>query len=102
MKKEALTGQATEEQIKAWKEKHRDIFFTKADGHIAYFCKPTRQKLGYAMTMQNDPLKMSESLLKSCFVGGSDVFTSDTEFMLGAAELMEQLISIKKVELGKL
>jgi len=102
MSKETLTGQATDEQIKAWKEKHGNVFFTKAEGNIAYFRKPTRQELGYAMTMQNDPLKMSESLLKSCYIFGSDVFTTDTEFMLGAAELMERLISVKKVELGKL
>jgi hypothetical protein len=102
MSKEKLNGQATEEQIKEWKEKHGKVYFTKADGHIAYFRKPKRQEIGYSMTLQNDPLKASEALLKSCFVGGSEVFITDAGFLLGAAELMDKLISIKKVELGEL
>jgi hypothetical protein len=101
-KEEKLTGQATDEQIKALKKKHGDIFFTKAEGHIAYFRKPTRQELGYAMSAQSDPLKMSELILKSCFIDGSDIFTTDTGFMLGTAELREQLSDVKSVELGKL
>ena len=102
MATEKLKGQATEEQIKEWKEKHGKVFFTKAECHIAYFRRPKRQELGYAMSMQNDPLKMSEMLLKNCFIDGSDVFITDTEFMLGAAELIEKLLAVKKVELGKL
>ena len=97
-----MNGQATEVQIKKWKEEHGDVFFAKSDGHIAYFRKPKRQELSYSMTMQDDPLKMAESLLKSCFIGGSEVFLNDLEFLLGAAELMDQLMAVKKAELGKL
>ena len=41
-KKENLIGQATTEQINAWKEQHGDIFAFKVDGHICYLRKPTR------------------------------------------------------------
>ena len=99
---EILIGQATEQQIKEWKGKHGDIFFAKSEGHIGYFKKPNRPEVGYAMSQQGDPLKMTETMLKGCFIGGSRVFIEETGFMLGAGELMEQLISVKKVELGKL
>ena len=102
MSKETLKGQATDEQIKAWKEKYEPIFFTKSDGHIAYFRKPSRQEVSYAMSLQSDPMKASESLLKSCCIGGSEVFYKEPGYIIGAADLVETLMDIKKVELGKL
>jgi len=103
MSKEKLTGQATDEQIKAWKEKHGDIFFAKAEGNIGYFRKPNRKELDYSLSMKDsNPLKADEAIMKSCFVGGSDVFINDVGFMIGASGLIEQLISIKQSELGKL
>lgn len=64
-------------QIAEWKKKHDEIFFTKANGHIAYFRKTTKQELSYAMTLANEPLKMAESRHKACMLGGSDVFIED-------------------------
>jgi len=102
MNKEVLTGQATAEQIKTWKDKYGDIFFTRSDGHIAYFRKPTRPEVSYSMSLQSDPIKASESILKACHIGGSDVFYKEPGFMIGASDLVEALMDIKKVELGKL
>lgn len=101
MKKE-LQGQQTDEQIKMLKAKHGDILTAKAEGHIAYFRKPNRPEVSFAMTLQSDPLKMGEALMRNCLIAGSDVFITDIEFMLGAAKLVEQLIKVKVVELGKL
>ncbi|MCL2290828.1 MAG: hypothetical protein FWC34_09050 [Bacteroidetes bacterium] len=103
MEQEKLTGQATDEQIKAWKEKHEKVFFTKAEGHIAYFRKPDRKELDYSLSMKDsNPLKADEAMLKSCFLGGSSVFTTDVGFMIGASGLIEKLIAIKEAELGEL
>lgn len=102
MKEETLIGQATEQQIAEWKDKFGDIFSCKADGHIAYFKNPTRQVVGYAMGLQKDPMKMTEFLLTECCVGGSDVFNKEVSFMLGAAPLLEKLVSVKQTEIAKL
>lgn len=100
--KKTLIGQATPEQIDDWKKKHGDVFSAQADSHIAYFVKPSRQQLSYAMSIENDRLKFLETIFKSCCVGGSDIFLTETEYLLGAAELLGDLVAAKKVELGKL
>ena len=103
MEKETkLNGAATEKQIAEWKEKHGKIFTTTADGHIGYFRKPNRKELGYALSLQNKPLEMTEMLLKQCFVGGSRVFMDETEYMLGCDKLIEKLVSVKTAEVGEL
>lgn len=104
MEKETKTliGQATEEQIAEWKNKFGDIHSVTAEGHVAYFKNPNRQQVGYAMGLQKDPMKMTEFLLKECRVGGSEVFEKEVSFMLGAAPLLEKLVSVKQVEIAKL
>lgn len=91
-----------EKQIQQWKEQHGDIFFTTSGEYKAYFRKPNRKELSYAMTLQNDPLKMTEVMLRSCFLGGDTIFLDDTEYLLGCSSLAEHLIQIKQVEVGKL
>ncbi len=104
MEKETKTliGQATEKQIAEWKEQHGEIYSTIAEGHVAYFRTPNRKEVSYAMGLQNDPMKMTEFLLKECRIGGSDVFEKEVSFMLGAAPLLEKLITVKQTEIAKL
>ena len=45
---------------------------------------------------------MTEMVLKECHLGGSKVFYENVEFMLGAANLVEKLVSAKKTEVGEL
>ena len=97
-----MVGQATPEKIKAWKENFGTVFTAKAENHIAYFRKPTRKELSYAMRLQDDSLAMTEMVLKECHLGGSKVFYENVEFMLGAANLVEKLVSAKKTEVGEL
>ncbi len=47
-------------------------------------------------------MKMTEFLLKECRIGGSDVFEKEVSFMLGAAPLLEKLITVKQTEIAKL
>ncbi len=94
--------EVSEALIEQWKKKHGDVFYTSADGHKAYFRKPNRKELSYAMALQDDPLKMTEVMLKSCFLGGDTIFFDDTEYLLGCSALADALIQIKQVEVGKL
>jgi len=103
MDNEKLQGQATDEQIKEWKGKHGEVFFAKAEGHIGYFRKPLRKELDYSLSLKDaNPLKADEAIMKSCFIGGSEVFLTDMGFMIGASGLIEKLIAIKQAELGEL
>ena len=45
---EELIGQATPEQIEAWKKKYGKLFGIKVDGHICYLKKPDRKILSFA------------------------------------------------------
>jgi len=91
----------TAEEIAAWKKEHGKVFVAKADGHVAYYRKPTRKDLSYAMTLQNQPLEMSEALLKNCFLGGDSVLHEETDYLLGSDALVAEMLTVKKVEVGE-
>ena len=102
-KKENLIGQATTEQINAWKEQHGDIFAFKVDGHICYLRKPTRRDLSFASSAgKKDPLKFNESLLRDCWLGGSEAIRCDDDKFMGASGLLEKIIPDAEAELEKL
>lgn len=95
-------NEITAEQVEQWKKQHGKLFVASADGHKAYYRKPTRKDLSYALTLQNQPLDMTETLLKNCFLGGDSIMHEDTDYLLGCSgELTERMINIKKVEVGE-
>lgn len=95
-------NEITAEQVEQWKKQHGKVFVASADGHKAYYRKPTRKDLSYALTLQNQPIDMTETLLKNCFLGGDSIMHEDTDYLLGCCgELTERLINIKKVEVGE-
>jgi len=103
MSKETLKGQATDEQIKAWKEKHGKVYFIKVEGSIGYLKKPSRKALSYASVAgQKDPLKFNEVLLNDCWLSGDeDIKTDDTKF-LSVSQKLSELVEIVDAELGEL
>ncbi len=84
------------------KQQHGTIFTAKADGKEAFFRKPTRKDLSYALTLRDKPLEMTEVLLKNCFIEGDRCFVEETDYLLGCSALVEQMIEVKNVEVGKL
>lgn len=101
----AAKGLATESEaqsVEQWKKQHGRVFSVTADGHTAYFRKPTRKELSYMLAMQDKPVEATEHLLTSCFLGGDRIFLTDTEYMLGCDKLVEKLTEVKTVELGEL
>lgn len=101
---EELEGQLTPAQEEELKSKYGNIVMAKADGHVAYFKKPTRQTVSYAITLQqqNKTVEMLEHVLKNCHVAGSVVFVKETDYMLGAAGIVEKLIVVKQAEIKNL
>ncbi|MBP3762940.1 MAG: hypothetical protein J6I49_03555 [Bacteroidales bacterium] len=92
----------TSAQIEQWKKEHGKVFVAKADGKTAYYRKPTRKDLSYAMTLQEQPLDMSEMLLKQCFLGGDSVLHEEVDYLLGCmGELTQRMMTVKQVEVGE-
>ncbi len=103
MAKTTLTGQATDEQLQAWKKQYGDVFAIKVDGHIAYFRKPDRKILSYATVAgSKDPIKFNEILIQNCFIGGSEEIKTNDDLFLSASARIAELIQIKEAELVKL
>lgn len=98
-----LIGQATPDEIEAWKAKHKNVFAITVDGHIGYVKTPDRKTISYASTAgAKDPLKFNEILLKNCWLGGSDAIQTDDELFLGVGAKLNEIIQIKEAELVKL
>lgn len=103
MSKETLIGQATPEQIAVWKEKHGEIFSIKVDNHVCYLHKPGRKTISYASVAgKNDPLKFNETLLRECWLGGSESIRKDDDKFLAAGAVLDQIVEVKEAELVKL
>lgn len=90
----------TAEQVEQWKKEHGKVFEIKAEGKTAYYRKPNRKDLSYALTLKSQPLDMDETLLRSCFLGG-EPFHEDLDYLLGMDTLVDQMLTVKKVEVGE-
>lgn len=103
MKNKEFIGQATPEQIAAWKEEHGDIFAIKAEEHVCYLKKPTRKAISYASVAGKvDPLKFNETLLRECWLGGSEEIRHDDDLFLAAGGVLGEIVQVKEAELEKL
>lgn len=110
MAKDKFIGQATDEQIAAWKEKHGDIYALKTEPgeddqarHICYVKVPSRKVLGAAAeSSRNNPIKYSEVVLRQCWLGGSEAIRERDDLFLAVSGKMADLIQIGEAELEKL
>lgn len=103
MLKTEFIGQATPEEIQEWKDKHGDVYAIKAEGHICYLHRPTRKAISYASVAgKTDPLKFNETLLRECWLGGSEEIRKNDDLFLAASGVLDKIIEIKEAELEKL
>lgn len=103
MKKSALTGTATEEQIAHWKALHKDIYEIEVDGSTCYLKKPDRATMkAVASVGTSDPIRANEILLENCWLGGDETIKTDDEKFFGVSSKLVKLIEIKEAELKKL
>lgn len=102
-KQEALVGQATVAEIDEWKKRHGDIYAIKVDGHVCYLRKPTRRDLSFASSAgKKDPLKFNETLLRDCWLGGSEAIRRDDDKFMGASGVLDKIVPYAEAELEKL
>lgn len=102
-KEKQLAGQATPEQIEAWKQKHGDVFAVTVGNSVCYLKRPTRKAISYASVAgKNDPLKFNEVLLNDCWIFGDERIKTDDSLFIGAAGKLAELIEVKEAEIKKL
>lgn len=99
-----LIGQATPEQIEAWKKEHGEIYAVTVDGHVAYLKKPSRKILEYytSLVMDKKPIRANEALLTNCWLGGDEAIKSVDSLFLSASSQLSELIEVKDSEITKL
>ena len=98
-----LVGQATPEQIEAWKKQHGEIYAATVGDGICYLKKPSRKVLGYAsFASKNNPLNFNEVMLNDCWLGGDESIRTDDAKFLGVSGVLAELIEVKEAELKKL
>lgn len=78
------------------------VFHIKVDDKEAFFKKPDRQTLGYAMSLaQKDPLGFAESILRDTYLEGDKDIYEDVDYLMGASTQIDKVISIKSAEVKK-
>lgn len=98
-----MVGQATPEQIEAWKEEHGEVYAIIVEDGVLYVRKPTRKDLSYASaTAKNGGLDYIEALMKNCKLGGDETIITDDGKFMGASGQMASLIDIKAAAIKKL
>lgn len=103
MAKTEFIGQASDEQIQEWKDKNGEIFSIKVEGHVCYLRKPSRKAISFASVAGKvDPLKFNETLMRECWLGGSEEVRKNDDLFLAASGVLDQIIEVKEAELEKL
>jgi hypothetical protein len=100
-----LTGQASESQIKEWKQKHKyGIYAIEVDGHIGYFKNPGRHELNCAMSKadRDKALDIFEELANITFIGGSEEILKDDQMFIGVSQELKVKLDGKKATLVNL
>jgi len=93
----------TDEQIKAWKKQHGDIFKLQIEDKVAYLKTPDRKTLSYATSVATkDPLKFNEIILNNCWLSGDEEIKTDDALFISAGAKLADLIQVKEAELVKL
>ena len=82
-----LRGQATDEQIAAWKQENPDgIYFIKNSTDIAYYREPMLQDIESAINAADpeSPFSGTRYFMELTFIGGSEAMHTDDKMFGGA------------------
>ncbi len=100
---EKLKGQATDEQIQEWKNKHKDVYQVSGGGFVCYLRKPYRKEVSIAMSKSfSDPLSSSESIMQSCWLGGATELQTEDRLFLGVHAQIQNIIDQEEMSVKKL
>lgn len=94
----------TKEQIAAWKKEHGTVIeFTDPESkQKIYLRKPTRKEISFALTeAQHNPLGLVEVILDNCWLAGDDKLKQNDDFVLGVNSRIDEIVTIKMLEVKK-
>lgn len=97
-------GQATPEQIAAWKKETKakfgdnaDVYEYEVDGHVGYLRSVDRDTYSAATAkITTSPAKFNEVVINSIWLGGSEDIKKDDKFYFGLIDFVEELMGKKK------
>jgi hypothetical protein len=93
----------TPEQIKAWKEKHGEVFCLSSPKGDVYISKPTRAVLSLVLTKaKTDILGASDVVLANCWLMGDESLKDNDGFKLGLVNQLDAIIETVQVEVKKI
>lgn len=102
-KENKAIGEASPEQVEAWKKKYKNVFQLNVQGSVCYLRKPNRTELSAAASMgKDDPMAFNESILNDCWLGGDEAIKTEDELFLSACQTLATLVEVKQAEIKKL
>lgn len=109
LKKLKKMENVTKTQIEEWKKKYGKVLSCTATNdeggeETAYFRPVDRTTLSYAITLQkqNKDVEMVEHVVKECWIGGSEKFKTELPYIIGATQVVSELMQVKQVQIKNL
>lgn len=97
-----LIGQATQEQIDAWKKEHGKVYSYKIEGKVCYLRTVSRDVYSLAATkVTTSPAKFNETIINGIWLGGDEAIRKEDRYYYGLSDFVEELMNKKKGELGE-
>lgn len=95
---ETFDGGITEEQVKAWKQKHGKVVridvVDDGDCHVGYFHRPNLETMSaVAKIAKTDELKSSEVIFDNCWLGGSPAIRHDAVLFIEATKQLGAMLN---------
>ena len=100
-----LTGQATDEQIAAWKKANpQGIYGIQIEDRIVYLSKPTWEEIDFAMSKADDehPLAVGTELTSTTLLGGDETLLADPSTRMAVQKKVMSFVQGKEATLVNL
>jgi hypothetical protein len=104
METKKLIGELPKEQIAELKVANPSLYSVQVGDHIAYFKKPNRHNMNYAMSLITDasqPLDYFETIGKETKLAGSDMILEDDDMFMDLVEVLKETLSHKRAVMVK-
>ena len=98
-----ISGEATEEQIKQWKEKYGKIYKYTVEEKVCYLRSVDRNAFALgAAKVSASPAKFNETIIQQIWLGGDEDIRTKDSYYFGLSEFVEELMDKKKGSLETL
>lgn len=95
-------GQATPEQIAAWKKEHGKVFCYDVEDKVCYLRAVDRTTYSLALSkVSTSPAKFNETIVEKIWLGGDEEIRKNDQFYFGLIDFVEELMNKKKGSLGE-